>query len=138
MNHIFQTSVLFIRVKRGANDATKSDATKSDSFSHCFLCYMLHATSSNMFVINWCSMLQTTFDLCLNSVRMCMDVRNTLEILCVQLNMTDTNMSAGESSCDEKHEKRKTKRKMEWREGCSSYRFTRRTTMYVEHISSVK
>ena len=35
-------------------------------------------------------MLQTTFDLCLNSVRMCMDVRITLERLCVQLNMADT------------------------------------------------
>ena len=56
-------------------------------------------------------MLQTTFDLCLNSVRMCMDVRNTLERLCVQLNMADTNMSAGELSCDEKHEKRKRKGK---------------------------
>ena len=29
---------------------------------------------------------------------MCMDVRNTLETLCVQLNMADTNMSVGESS----------------------------------------
>ena len=54
-------------------------------------------------------MLQTTFDLCLNSVRMCMDVRNTLERLCVQLNMADTNMSAGESSCDEKHKKENEK-----------------------------
>ena len=43
-----------------------------------------------------------------------MDVRNTLERLCVQLNMADTNMSAGESSCDEKHEKRK--RKGKWNE----------------------
>ena len=93
--------------------ATKSDATKSDSFTRCFSCYMLqfffcsmlHATLSNMFVINWCSMLQTTFDLCLNSVLMCMDVRITLEKLCVQLNIAYTNISAGESSCDEKHEK---------------------------------
>ena len=38
---------------------------------------------------------------------MCMDVRNTLKRLCVQLIMADTNMSAGESSCDEKHEKKK-------------------------------
>ena len=59
-------------------------------------------------------MLQTTFDLCLNSGRMCMDVGNTLERLCVQLNMTDTNMSTGETSCDEKHEKRK--RKGKWNE----------------------
>ena len=101
--------------------AKKLDAAKSDSFSHCFLCYMLqffcsmlHATLSNMFVINWCSMLQTTFDLCFNSVRMCMEVRNTLERLCVQLNMADTKMSAAESSCDEKHEKRK--RKGKWNE----------------------
>ena len=54
-------------------------------------------------------MLQTTFDLCLNSVRKCMDVRNTLERLCIQLNM-----SAVESSCDEKHEK--SKRKGKWNE----------------------
>ena len=31
--------------------------------------------------------------------------------LCVQLNMADTNMSGGESYCDEKHEKRKRKGK---------------------------
>ena len=43
-----------------------------------------------------------------------MDVQNTLERLCVQWNMADTNMSAGESSCDEKHKKRKRKRK--WNE----------------------
>ena len=48
-HYVFSQLVI---IKRGANDATKSDATKSDSFSHCFLCYMLHATSSNMFVIN--------------------------------------------------------------------------------------
>ena len=46
---------------------------------------------------------------------MCMDVRNTLETLCVQLNMADTNMSVGESSFDEKHGKRK--RKGKWNEG---------------------
>ena len=45
---------------------------------------------------------------------MCMDVRNTLDRLCVQLNMADTNMSAGEPSSDEKHEKRK--RKGKWNE----------------------
>ena len=45
---------------------------------------------------------------------MCMDIRNTLERLCVHLNMADTNMSASESSCDEKHEKRK--RKGKWNE----------------------
>ena len=45
---------------------------------------------------------------------MCMDVRNTLARLCVQLNMADANISAGESSCDEKHEKRK--RKGKWNE----------------------
>ena len=45
---------------------------------------------------------------------MCMDVRNTLERLCVQLNMADINMSAGESSCNEKHDKRK--RKGKWNE----------------------
>ena len=28
-------------MKCRANDATKSDAINSDSFSHCFLCYML-------------------------------------------------------------------------------------------------
>ena len=44
---------------------------------------------------------------------MCIEVRNTLERLCVQLNMADTNMSAGESSY-EKHEKRK--RKGKWNE----------------------
>ena len=54
-------------------------------------------------------MLQTTFDLSLNSIRICMDIRNTLGRLRVQLNMADTNMPAGESSCDEKHEKRKRK-----------------------------
>ena len=43
-----------------------------------------------LFVINWCSMLQTT--ICLNSVWMCMDLQNTLERLCVQLNMANTNM----------------------------------------------
>ena len=84
-------------------------ATGFYATSYNFFCSMLHATLSNMFVINWCSMLQTTFDLSLNSVRMCMDVRNTLERLRVQLNMADTNMSVGKSSCDEKHEKRKRK-----------------------------
>ena len=43
--------------------------------------------------------------ICLNSIRMSVDVRNTLEKLCVKLNMANTIMSAGESSCDEKHEK---------------------------------
>ena len=45
---------------------------------------------------------------------MCIEVQNTLERLCVQLNMADTNMSAGESCYDEKHEKRK--RKGKWNE----------------------
>ena len=67
-----------------------------------FFCSMLHATLSNM-VINWCSILQNTFDLCLNRARMCIDLWNTLKMLCVQLNMADTNMSGGESYCDEKH-----------------------------------
>ena len=89
-------------------------ATAFHATCYNFFCSMLDATLSNMFVVNWCSMLQTIFDLCLNSVRMCMDVRNTLERLCVQLNMADTNMSAGESSCHEKHEKRKLKGK--WNE----------------------
>ena len=43
-----------------------------------------------------------------------MDVQNTLERLRVQLNMANTNMSAGKSSCDEKRERRKQKGK--WNE----------------------
>ena len=77
---------------------------------------------------------------------MCMDVRNTLERLCVQLNMADINMSAGESSCNEKHDKRKRKGKwneenvtafirlLEERPCLWNITFTRRTTMSVEHI----
>ena len=45
---------------------------------------------------------------------MCMEVQNTLERLCVQLTMANTNMSAGKSSCDEKHENKKQKGK--WKE----------------------
>ena len=65
---------------------------------------------------------------------MCMDVRNTLDRLCVQLNMADTNMSAGEPSSDEKHEKRKRKGKWNEENVTALIRFTRRTTMSVEHI----
>ena len=43
-----------------------------------------------------------------------MEVQNTLERLCVQLTMANTNMSAGKSSCDEKHENKKQKGK--WKE----------------------
>ena len=78
-------------------------------------------------------MLQTTFDLRLNSVQMCREVRNTLERLCLQLNMADTNMSTGKSSCDEKDEKRKRKGKW-YEENVTAYRFTRTTTMSAEHI----
>ena len=45
---------------------------------------------------------------------MCMEVQNTLERLCVQLTMANTIMSAGKSSCDEKHENKKQKGK--WKE----------------------